>query len=279
MSSKTEITTHGRTIAVLLTCFNRREKTLNCLRRLEFQQLPAQHQLDIFLVDDGCTDGTGDAVRSQFPYVHVVQGTGSLYWAGGMRLAWSTAASTRPDYFLLLNDDTEIVPEAISNLLTITGSPEARIIAVAAIANPANGNIIYGAYRNGIIGNLPVGDPKDHCHTFNANCVLVPAAVHRELGILHHAYTHGMADHDYGYIASRAGINIVESPAALGTCPPNPTRGTWKDTSLSRAKRWQLIRRPTGLLWRDWLFYCRRHLGWKWPYHFISPYLRILINR
>jgi GT2 family glycosyltransferase len=267
------------TIAVLITCFNRREKTLACLRHLEGQVLPEHHRIEAFLVDDGSTDGTRDAVRAAFPRVHVIRGTGSLYWAGGMRLAWKTAAEASPEYFLLLNDDTEIVPDAVSTLLGLTGPPGARTIAVAAIADPETGKTVYGAYRNGITGNLPEDGPKDHCSTFNANCVLVTAAVHRELGVLDSIYTHGLADHAYGYTASGSGINIIESPRHLGKCPPNSTSGTWKDRSLPRSRRWELIHRPTGLPWRDWLFYCRRHLGWKWPCHFVSPYLRILINR
>lgn len=268
-----------RTIAVLITCFNRREKTLACLRRLAAQELPADHRLKVYLVDDGCTDGTGDAVIAEFPDTRVLRGTGSLYWAGGMRFAWNEAAKDQPDYFLLLNDDTEIVPRAVASLVEIAGDRDARVIAVAAIADPATGKVIYGAYRNGITGNLPDEAPKQHCHTFNGNCVLVSAAVHREIGMLHGAYTHGMADHDYGYVASGAGINIIQSPHTLGTCPPNAKTGTWQDPSLARRRRWELIRRPTGLLWRDWLFYCRRHLGWKWPYYFASPYLKILLKK
>lgn len=278
MPTNSEISIGVHRIAVLITCFNRREKTLNCLRRLRSQDLPDGVRLDIFLVDDKCTDGTSEAVSREFPNVHVIEGTGTLYWAGGMRLAWQTAASSQPDYFLLLNDDTEIVGHAIRSLLAISQSPKERIIAVAAIANPTDGRVIYGAYRKGIVGNLPDGAPKDHCQTFNANCVLIPTAVYHELGILHNAYTHGMADHDYGYRASSVGINIVESDTVLGTCPPNPVTGTWKDRSLPRSQRWKLIHRPTGLLWRDWLFYCRCHLGWKWPIYFAGPYLKIFFK-
>jgi GT2 family glycosyltransferase len=266
-------------IAVLLTCFNRREKTLACLNHLAGQQLPKDHQLQVYLVDDGCTDGTGDAVKREFPDTIVIQGTGSLYWAGGMRFAWAAAAKDQPDYFLLLNDDTEILPHAVATLLEITGPPEARVIAVAAIADPASGKVIYGAYRNGITGTLPDDDPKDHCHTFNANCTLVTSAVYREIGMLDAAYTHGMADHDYGYTASRAQINIVQSAQTLGTCSPNSKEGTWQDASLPRRRRWKLVCRPTGLLWRDWLTYCRRHLGWKWPIYFAGPYLKILLKK
>jgi GT2 family glycosyltransferase len=270
---------NARKIAVLITCFNRREKTLACLRRLADQQLPADHVLQVYLVDDGCTDGTGDAVIREFPRTRVLHGTGSLYWAGGMRFAWVEAAKDQPDYFLLLNDDTEIVPHAVATLLEITGNPAAHVIAVAAIADPATDKIIYGAYRNGITGNLPEDDPKDHCHTFNANCVLVTSAVHQTVGILDAAYTHGMADHDYGYVATHANINIVQSAQTLGSCPPNSKKGTWQDASLPRNRRWELIQRPTGLLWRDWLTYCRRHLGWKWPFYFAGPYLRILLKK
>ena len=163
--------------------------------------------------------------------------------------------------------------------MDLTGAPENRKIAVAAIADPATNKVIYGAYRNGITGNLPDSDSKQHCDTFNANCVLVCSAVQKEIGMLDAAYTHGMADHDYGYMASRAKINILQSTETLGTCPPNSKQGTWQDASLSRRRRWQLVSRPNGLLWRDWLTYCHRHLGWKWPIYFAGPYLKILLKK
>lgn len=233
----------------------------------------------VFLVDDGCTDGTGEAVRSSFPETIIIQGTGSLFWAGGMRWAWREAEKTCPDYFLLLNDDTEIIPDALQELLTICGPPDSKVIAVAAIVDPQDRKVAYGAYRNGITGNLPDDSPKDHCHTFNANCTLVTSAVHRQLGILNEIFTHGMADLDYGYAASSAGINIVQSRSVLGKCAQNTIVGTWQDQSLPRNQRWKLAQRPSGLPWREWLFYCRRHLGWKWPRYFIIPYLKILLGR
>src|SRR4051794_17710906 len=95
-------------IAVLITCFNRRKKTLACLQRLEQQRLPEKAKLEIFLTDDGSSDGTAEAVRERFPYVRLYRGTGSLYWAGGMRRTWGFARLYDPDYYLLLNDDTDL---------------------------------------------------------------------------------------------------------------------------------------------------------------------------
>lgn len=269
----------SRTIAVLITCFNRREKTLECLRRLHLQQLPENFSIEIFAVDDGSTDGTSEAIAKDYPEVRVIRGTGSLYWAGGMRLAWAQAAKISPDYFMLINDDTEIVPGATAQLIDIVGEPLNERIAVAAIADPESRKVIYGAYRNGVNGNIPSGSRVTGCSTFNANCVLLTSAVHAVLGIFDATYTHGMADHDYGYTASRAGIDIIQSEEVLGECYPNSRSGTWQDPGVPRRKRWELVNRPKGLLWREWLYYCRRNLGWKWPAYFIGPYLRIFFRK
>ena len=56
-------------IAVLLTCFNRRDYTLSCLKSLFTAQKCYNEygkdklNLEVFLVDDGSKDGTSDAIR------------------------------------------------------------------------------------------------------------------------------------------------------------------------------------------------------------------------
>ena len=49
-------------ISVLLTCHNRKAKTLGCLTSLYAAELPVGYDMEVYLVDDGCTDGTADAV-------------------------------------------------------------------------------------------------------------------------------------------------------------------------------------------------------------------------
>jgi GT2 family glycosyltransferase len=52
---------NGTRIAVLLTCFNRKQKTLACLEALFNQTLPADTSLTTYLVDEASTDGIGTA--------------------------------------------------------------------------------------------------------------------------------------------------------------------------------------------------------------------------
>jgi GT2 family glycosyltransferase len=265
-------------IAVLLACHNRRAKTLECLRHLAGQKLPDVVRCVVTLVDDGSTDGTFEAVRAEFPDTTMIRGDGNLFWCGGMRVAWTAAAVADPDYYLLANDDTLLDEDALSRLLEISGRPDARIIAVAAIRDPLTGAHTYGGVR-GANDRIPVTGRLEACDTFNANAVLIPRAVYRELGIFHPTYTHAMGDFDYGYAATRQGIKVIQSAESLGTCGRNTSAGTWKDTSLSRRDRLKKLQSPKGLPWKEWVVYNRRNAGLVWPWRCISPILRILCGR
>jgi GT2 family glycosyltransferase len=263
-------------IAVLLTCFNRKAKTLSCLRSIALQQSP-RATLQFVVVDDGSKDGTSQGVKQEFPDTTLIHGDGSLYWCGGMRTAWSHAAKDDPDYYFLVNDDTLLDDNALQTLLEMAGSPEARVIAVAAIRDPITGKRTYGGIRGS--GNpVDITGELEACDTFNANAVLIPRAVFEQLGTFHKTYTHGMGDFDYGYQASKHGVQIFQSRRALGTCSQNGVAGSWRDRSLSRYRRLCMLQNPKGLPFREWVVFNRRNSGWKWPVRTISPYVRVLLG-
>ena len=97
-----------KTIAVVMACYNRKDLTIKCLEHLHAQSVLLEKQASIngFLMDDGSTDGTTEAVRERFPSVEVLQGDGSLFWNGGMHAAFAEALKGDYDYYLWLNDDT-----------------------------------------------------------------------------------------------------------------------------------------------------------------------------
>ena len=86
-------------IAAILTVHNRKQKTLSCLQHLfsAIDSYNQQHEeriaVTVFLTDDGCSDGTAAAVRQALSErdIRILQGDGSLFWAGGMRCAWQAA--------------------------------------------------------------------------------------------------------------------------------------------------------------------------------------------
>ncbi|MDQ2823436.1 MAG: glycosyltransferase, partial [Pseudomonadota bacterium] len=107
----------GPRIAVILTCFNRRQKTLACLDAVLAQTALNNMALDFFITDDGSVDGTADALLDKNARIRLFKGNGTLYWNGGMRLAWAEALRGTYDFFLWLNDDTFLYPETLQRLV------------------------------------------------------------------------------------------------------------------------------------------------------------------
>lgn len=100
-------------IAVLITCFNRKKKTLACLESL-FSIVSNCH---VYLVDDKSADGTSEAIKQNFPQVKIIQGDGNLFWSRGMYTAWKEAIKGCYDFYLWLNDDVELYPFFLQELM------------------------------------------------------------------------------------------------------------------------------------------------------------------
>lgn len=273
-------------ISVLMACHNRRNSTLACLKSLQQQSIlydfdtGMEYLLELWLLDDASSDGTVEHTLKIWPAANIIPGDGARYWCGGMREAWKHALPSDPDFFLLLNDDTFLLPHALRSLLAITPDSDMPIIAVSSIADPDTGEIVFGGRRGRVASIVKVRGIQEDCDTMNANCVLVPRVVVQRIGIFHHSYTHAMGDFDYGYAARRAGIRVIASGDVLGFSKPNPATNTWRDKSLSRRERFRLLWfSPKGLPLVEWATYARRNLGWTWPYRILSPALRIIAGR
>ena len=276
-------------IAVLMTCFNRREQTLRCLANVRAQIAPeAEHErfeLTTILVDDGSKDGTADAVRQEFPQVQLISGSGNLFWNRGMRVAFDNALRQGYDAYLWLNDDTMLYPHAIAQLVHASrGLQAAGITAIVtgSTCDQTDGRRSYGGFRwrQGWRRELvPVEPPVQSpvaCDTMNGNCTLIPHDVAAVVGNLDEAFQHSFGDMDYGFRARAAGFAVYLAPGFVGTCSDNPPVGTWRDRRSSFARRWRHLNSPKGSPFREWSLYCQRHLGALWPLYTVSPYVKTL---
>lgn len=267
-------------IAVLLTCHNRREKTLLCLKALFQARLKPNYKADVFLVDDGSTDRTGEAVKENFPKVHVIQGDGSLFWNQGMRLAWDTASRNgNYDFYLWLNDDTILDESALEELLNcyqkaFHKDQRPAIIVGACESDAQNNDFTYGG-RNEEGAVLPNGDLQI-CKYMNGNAVLVPQAVFEKLGNLSPEYTHGMGDFDYGLRAQNDGFVCYTTRKYIAVCPRNEGVGAWCNSQTPISKRWELLYSPKGLNLKEYNIFRRKFWGWRWIIYAIKAYLKIL---
>jgi len=235
-----------KNIAVLITCHNRKEKTIQCLKALYSQKgLDELYSIEVFLVDDGCTDGTADAIREDFPKVVIIQGSGQLYWNRGMHLAWQVAASVGIDfdYYLWLNDDTFLFDNAFEILLQ-DKFPES-IICGSTISN-ADHNTTYGGFIKNPFKLLNPNGKYQNSDYCNGNCVLIPMKIIKTIGFLDPFFHHALGDFDYSRRAIKSGFEVLVAPDYIGTCEKHDFMPNWLNKSYNSIDRLKFLYKPSS---------------------------------
>lgn len=263
-------------IAVLLTCHNRKDKTLGCLNNFFKAKKPKNLSFDIFLVDDGSTDGTSCEIRLKFPNINVIEGTGSLFWNQGMRLAWAKAIENAQDYdfFLWLNDDTFIYHDSVMHLIECyneykkNNSKEA--IVVAACSEDKNSKLFSYGLRGNQKPIIPNGKIQNG-DMMNGNLVLIKSSIHKKVGMLSNNYTHAMGDYDYGLRAIRFGIDLITTKKFVATCESNKSIPVWCNPEIPLMKRWRSLHTPLGLNIDEYKLFRKRF----WPDSYLISMMKI----
>ena len=265
-----------KSMAALLTVFNRKETTLRCLRNLFEQEIPQGYFLDVYLTNDGCTDGTPDAVKELFPQVRIINGDGSLFWNRGMWTAWNVASKAKEyDFYFWLNDDTMLYPGALKALLNSSENKENKSIIVGACQDTeTHAKITYGGRDKGTLV-IPKGEDSE-VTGFNGNIVLVPLYVFKILGNLDHYYTHSKGDFDYSIRARKAGVRMYQVGVPLGSCDVHPTLDKWCDPRIPFKQRWNMLHKPNGMPPKE-TFHLEKQISIiKASFHFVTVYIRCI---
>ncbi|PKA98782.1 GT2 family glycosyltransferase [Flavobacteriaceae bacterium MAR_2009_75] len=267
-----------KNIAVLLTVFNRKKKTLTALRQLFTQQSPEAIAVEVFMVDDGCTDGTSEAVAQQFPEVNIIKSDGDLFWNRGMHLAWKTAIQGKNyDFYFWLNDDTLLNFNALAVLLQTSEKEGHQAIVVGTTSALKEANVLtYGGRKSNGELVIPQKTPSP-CAYFNGNIVLIPKAVYQRVGTNDPVFHHALGDFDYGERAAKKGIKNIVAPGILGKCDTHESLATWCNPQKPFTKRWQAFRSPLGNNPEEFFVYEKRHGGLlKAIFHYGTNHLRVL---
>ncbi|MGV0107901.1 Glycosyltransferase [Nostoc sp. DSM 114160] len=271
-------------IAVIMTCYNRRNITLACLNAL-YQQ---KNCCDVYLTDDGSSDGTTEAVKAEYPEVQILLGNGNLFWVGGMHLAFSEAIKYQYDYYLWLNDDTFLEANAVSKLLQVhqnlTELGYRDSIVVGSTKDSITGKATYGGavkskkWYSNKFEFLEPSSVIQQCDAMYGNCVLIPKSVAAKVGNIDTAFVHSLGDLDYALRARKLGCKIWVAPGYIGTCTKNSIRNSWADTNLNLLERLKKVLQIKAFPLKSWTIFCSRHSGPFWILYWFLPYIRAIIG-
>lgn len=281
-----------KAIAVLLTCYNRKEKTKRCLQSLAntFNNAGKEYVVEVYLTDDGCTDGTADAVRElplPFP-VHILKGDGTLYWNGGMINSWSAAVNDGSyDGYLWLNDDTIVLPEFWNDLLLADAFSREKYgkggIYVGSTKDANTGVFTYGGFdfvskwtlKDKFV--VPDGFSCQECQCAHGNITFVSQDVVDKMGIFYDGYQHGGGDHDYSYRAYKAGFPVLVMPHYCGECEnDHADRKTQQLEKMNLRERLAYMKSPFGFNLHNSLLFQKRCFPHRYLFTLLGGYSRAL---
>lgn len=285
-------------IAIIVTCHNRKEKTIASLRSVfnaqEFYNSLWKEKLDLelFITDDGCKDGTAEAVLNEFHDKHIciIKGSGFCYWAGGMRLAWQEALKQKErwNFYLLLNDDTIVTSNVFEELLS-AHNYSLSVFGIPGIYSGItcdfnNKNIItysgdkFNSSAKGKWTRLgPTGTPQIVDQT-NANILIVSSQVVDSIGIFFYKYIHGCADYDYCMEAKRHGYTTLITGNICGYCEYDHISDgeeTRKLINMSFRERLRYVYAPTHSD-KDYLLFVKRNIPHKYIISWTLRKIRLL---
>lgn len=248
-----------------MTVHNRREITLKGLQTLKnaIANTGDGYHFDVFMTDDGCTDGTRDAVMHSYPSVHIVDGDGTLFWNQGMIKAWKAASSyDNYDYYLWFNDDVDLYRDSLKNLLITSKKHDDLSLVVGSMCDPSNKSLITYTGQDKSIHRIDDCTEERECYATNGNLLLIPRVIYEKIGTNDPFFHHGEGDLDYGLRARKAGFKNYVAPGIFGECARHDDTPKWCNSKYDIRERYKSFYSPLPVMQRrDSFVFQRRHKG------------------
>ena len=218
-------------VALVAPVFNRRETTLQALRsisRIDTSGL----EIKVFIVDDGSTDGTAEAISSEFPDVELIIGDGSLHYAAGTNRGIEGALKWGAEWVVTMNDDAVFHELFLQRLLQTARENEGSVVGALLLLWDQPHKVFQVAPKWSNLGggwNFPddltafsVPQLPFEVECIVGNCVLFPTEAIREVGLLDEKrFPFGWGDAQYLARMKKAGWRLIVDPKALVWCEPN----------------------------------------------------------
>jgi GT2 family glycosyltransferase len=240
-------------VAIVLNWCDR-DLTAACLRSLEVSDYP---ELEILLVDNASPDGSGEALHEVFPHVPYLPTGANLGYTGGNNRGIEYALDMGAEYVLVINNDTEIAPDAVSRLVEVArANPDVGAVGPKILyhAEPerlwfAGGDVsllrLMG--RHWKEGQLDLDDPEvepTEVTFLTGCCLLIRSAAIREHGPFREDYFTYMEDLELSIRLRAAGYRLFYEPAArllhhvpVGKVDPSPSQIFFRDRNRKRIAR------------------------------------------
>jgi len=211
-------------VSVILLNWNTFEVTRDCLaslRRMDYRNF------EVVVVDNGSVDSSVEQLQEADPEIRVIRNGANLGFSGGNNVGIRDAIWRGADYVLLLNNDTIVAPDFLTQLVTVAKSdprigllnPKIYFLEPPDRLNYAGGEQRFWRLFPKTLGlrQKDVGqfDRMREVSFLTGCALLIRAEVARKIGVLEEIYFHFFEDSEFSLRAIRAGYKGVYVPKAV----------------------------------------------------------------
>jgi GT2 family glycosyltransferase len=253
-------------VRVIVLTWNGRRWLGDCLTSLLALDPPAA---EVVVVDNASSDGTADEVRRSFPSVQVVALDRNLGFAGGNN-AGARGATVK--YLAFLNNDTQVAPSWLANLVAPAGADPAVGLVTSRVVYMDQPDILDsagdgylrcgGAFKHW--HGRPVADAPGSREVFGAcgAAFLVRRDLFESIDGFDDAFFMVYEDVDLSYRARLAGATCLYADDAVVRHAGSASIGRVSATAVFHGQRnleWVWIKNsPSRLLWQS----CLAHIAY-----------------
>ncbi len=250
-------------VAIILVNWNGyafSQACLNSLNRIDFPNY------QVVLVDNASEENEGERLLTEFPEIHLIQSEKNRGFTGGNNLGIQWAVDQGFPHVLLLNNDTEVEPDFLSELMKPFRRNEKVGAVQPLITFLTEKEKIWsaGGKWNSILGRaITIGGNKslktsslnDQKMDWATGCAfLVSAEIIRDVGMLDDRFFTYFEDVDWS-------LRIREKGHQIHFCPQSRVYHEAGASSKKKGKEGTLSPRVFHFHSRNQLFLIRKHLS------------------
>lgn len=252
-------------IVVSTLTWNQRADTLECLASL---QKVNYGNFEIAVVDNGSTDGTAEAIRAQYPKVHLVVNETNTGCAEGVNGEIRFALSTDAEFLFILGNDTIVDPEVLRELVAVAQSDEKIGIVSPKVYYYDKPGIIWAArggffdWKKGRFAGFVQNVPDDGSHDgdrdfgfFPGGFTFIRRKALEQTGLLDPEYFIYYDDADWYFKVKKHGWRFAFAPKAKVWHKPSSSVGMESPTFYYYRTRNRLLFMKKTAKLSDWFFF------------------------
>jgi len=212
-------------IFVVILNWNSADFTIECIKSLRQIEYPSY---EIILVDNGSTDGSDEVVSATFPDIAYIRTVENKGFSGANNLGINYALEHGADYIWLLNNDTVVDRQALTNMVMLALSDPAIGMIGSKIFFYDEPEVLWCAggrfdVEKGGVTSLIGWGQKDtgqfddivDVEFVNACSLLVKSDVIDKIGLMPEDYNIYFEETDWNHYAQLAGFRTVVSQKSV----------------------------------------------------------------